>query len=129
MKIFCDGSFNWKSKEKKGKIAFKIGKKKVQIKEVELEEVFGLKQYSNLFELKAVLESLKETKAKKICLFTDSQIIYWWITKKRNLSEFSEVHQEIQKEIIKRIERLKSFSINWIPREKNLAGIKLEEVE
>ncbi len=127
--IYTDGSYCWKNNIRKiGKIAYKIGNKKVQVKEIEMPEVENLKQYSNLFELKAIIEALKETKAKKVLLFTDSQVVYWWVKRRENdLGRISQLHYELKNQVDKLQDKIK-FEIRWIPRDKNLAGIFLENL-
>jgi len=131
MIIYTDASYRLirekKEKIKTGKICFILDNQKPVIKILQLKEIKGLKQYNNIFELWAVLEALKATKAKRIEVFTDSQVVYFWLRRGGSLDN-SWKHKQL-KDDIEEIKRKLSFSIQWIPREQNKAGIFLEKEE
>lgn len=132
IEIWVDAGFAWsknlKSQKKEGIVAFKTGNKPIKEKLIRVKEIKGLKQYSNLMELIAVLEALKSTKAKNILIRTDSQIARSWTLRKTNdLDQFSEQHFATKEKINNLIRKLKYFDIVWISRNDNPVGIWLEE--
>jgi len=134
MIIYTDASFHWKkelkSKIKKGKICILLGKKRKILKDIEIPEIWGLKQYTNLLELWAVREALFATRAKEVMLWTDSQVACHWTRRRyNNLAQFSDFHYRLKEEIDEKVVGLKSFEIDWIPRTKNKAGIILEALD
>jgi len=110
-----------------GKIAYKIGNKKTKIKQIKIPTIPYLKQYTNLLELTAVVEALKNTKEKEIVIYTDSKVVYSWVKRVKNdLGRFSIFHEQLKEEINELKKNFNRFSINWVSRDYNLAGIALE---
>lgn len=75
----------------------------------------------------AVKEALEKTQAKKVIVYTDSQVVYNWVRRDwNNLNMFSDWHFKIKSAIKERKKEFVFFEINRIPREKNKAGKFLE---
>jgi len=125
--IYTDAGFSMNTR--KACMARKIGDKEVEVmKDIEVPYIKGLKQYTNLMELKAVLWALENAPTKeKVYLFTDSKTIVSWVNRrKNNLGDFSSFHKETKDRIDKIKKSLKGFHISWVSRESNLAGKALE---
>ena len=104
MRIYTDSSYNWEETDKNGcgtgEICIAQSKTKFTREEITI-CVPGLRQLNNRMEMIAIRLALKRFgKYKKLEIFSDSRVAVSWTKDPR---------------------------VKWIPREKNVAGIILEE--
>lgn len=140
MTIYTDAGFRtrqmWDKNEKEGVLCVAIEKNgKVEIKEkkdfVPYQE--GLKQYNNIFELKAVLfalEILAKEKYEEVKIITDSTTIRGWVKNGTGSEKFlpTPLHVSLFQELRLLKALFRNVEIEWQPREYNLAGQYIERV-
>lgn len=132
--VYVDASYHWKKnrKDRKGKICLVI-KNRPEVEEVSSPKIKGLKQYNNLFELAAIRNGIERAieinPERPIRIISDSKTAVSWAKRGvNNLGKFSDIHYEL-KENIDSLRRNHEIRFEWIPRDKNLAGIELEKEE
>lgn len=136
--LYSDASFDWNTTDKTtenvvyGRTAV-VGEGISVVEKVVIGKVPGLKQYTNILELVAIARAIELASERMwdepLEINTDSQVAKTWATKGIKPKTATEAHQNALEYLskAKRMYYLGDITINYVPRERNLAGHLLED--